>query len=327
MLTSLRPTTDNSAPASSIVAVVRTRDGKSLRMARWRPSSRKQRGTVFLLQGRSESIEKYFETISSLRRRGFFVISFDWRGQGGSERLLADPRKGHVEDFEDYVADLSAVLETAEGFAAPKPWFGLAHSMGAAALLLALEMGEKRLQRAVLASPMIGLAGYGNGLLPRVAAFVFDFFGLGGSYIPGGGATSISTRVFETNILTSDPARYARHAAIVGEAPELALGDPTIGWVTAMYRLYARFADPAFGARLAVPTLFVTAGGDRLVSTDAAIHLADRIRASGNITIKGARHELLSESDLYRDQFFAAFDAFIPGTQAMDDIAEDAEAA
>ena len=52
-----------------------------------------------LFQGRAEFIEKYFETVRELRARGFAVATIDWRGQGGSERALADPRKGHVGDF------------------------------------------------------------------------------------------------------------------------------------------------------------------------------------------------------------------------------------
>jgi lysophospholipase len=31
------------------------------------------------------------------------------------------------------------------------------------------------------------------------------------------------------------------------------------------------------------------------------------------LTIDGARHELLHERDLYREQFLAALDAFVPG--------------
>ena len=32
------------------------------------------------------------------------------------------------------------------------------------------------------------------------------------------------------------------------------------------------------------------------------------------VTIDGARHEILQEADIYREQFWAAFDAFVPGS-------------
>ncbi len=86
-------------------------------------------GTVLIMGGRAEFIERYSETIRELRRRGFHVASFDWRGQGGSDRLLRNPRKGHVRRFSDYRRDMDAVFAQLMP-KLPRPWFVLAHSMG-----------------------------------------------------------------------------------------------------------------------------------------------------------------------------------------------------
>ena len=51
-----------------------------------------------------------------------------------------------------------------------------------------------------------------------------------------------------------------------------------------------------------------------MVSVPAIERLAAELRAGGQIVIPGARHELLMERDRVREQFFAAFDAFIPGS-------------
>ncbi|WP_204328396.1 alpha/beta hydrolase, partial [Stenotrophomonas maltophilia] len=76
---------------------------RELRAAYWWPTGRVgAKGTVCLLQGRAEFIEKYYETIGDLRRRGFAVVAFDWRGQGESARDVADPHKGHVGRFGHY---------------------------------------------------------------------------------------------------------------------------------------------------------------------------------------------------------------------------------
>ena len=64
---------------------MKTPDGVNLRFARWTPPPGRK-GTVVVLQGRTESIEKYFETVRDLRARGFAVATFDWRGQGLSDR-------------------------------------------------------------------------------------------------------------------------------------------------------------------------------------------------------------------------------------------------
>ena len=51
-------------PDGAIVGTVVAADGVRLRFARWRASGRRTLGTVCILPGRGESIEKYFETIA-----------------------------------------------------------------------------------------------------------------------------------------------------------------------------------------------------------------------------------------------------------------------
>ncbi|HEY8581265.1 MAG TPA: alpha/beta hydrolase, partial [Beijerinckiaceae bacterium] len=118
-------TPDNPPPEGGVLAAVRTADGLTLRVARWTPPG-ESRGTVTLHTGRAEYIEKYFETARELLQRGFTVVAFDWRGQGLSSRELANPRKGHIDDFQIYERDIEAVVEqTLEPFC-PRPWFALA---------------------------------------------------------------------------------------------------------------------------------------------------------------------------------------------------------
>ena len=88
----------NPVPEGAVSGTLKTRDGVSLRFARWHPPPGRK-GTVCLFQGRAEFIEKYFETVRDLRARGFAVATLDWRGQGMSERALRNPRKGYVRSF------------------------------------------------------------------------------------------------------------------------------------------------------------------------------------------------------------------------------------
>ena len=106
------------------------RDGLSLRTAVWPARPGGTRGTVVLLQGRAECIEKYKETAGDLLDRGFAVYALDWRGQGGSGRVLGDSRKGHVADYDDYLSDFELFLERRVLPEAPRPILVLAHSMG-----------------------------------------------------------------------------------------------------------------------------------------------------------------------------------------------------
>jgi lysophospholipase len=138
--------------------------------------------------------------------------------------------------------------------------------------------------------------------------------GLGSQYVPGGGGTAINTLPFPGNNLTSDPVRYARTVAILEAEPSLGIGSPTVTWLDAAFKAMNEFADPNYASRLRQPLLLVAAGQDRVVSTPAIGAFAVRLRAGSHLVIPGARHELLMEQDRYREQFWAAFDAFVPGS-------------
>jgi lysophospholipase len=315
-------TADNPIPGQARPGTVATPDRLKLRFATWRPTVRKLAGAVLLIQGRSEFIEKYFEVVASFRRRGFHVVTFDLRGQGGSDRMLDDSGKGHVDDFQDYVVDIDTMVREVMA-ELPRPHFAVAHSMGAAALLLSLDRGVAQFDRVVLMSPLVGLSTLKLPGVASAAAAALDFIALGTRYVPGGGPTPLSIRPFPDNKLTTDPVRYARIASILSAAPQLGIGDPTVRWTQAMFQAFERFAGRDFGRRIVTPSLMVIAGADPLCSPAAAEALALRLRGCQPVVIPGAKHELLFERDAIRDQVFAAIDAFIPGETRVEDLVEE----
>jgi lysophospholipase len=305
----------NPIPEGAVVTSIRAVDGVKLRAARWAPPVA-SRGTVAVLGGRAEFIEKYFETIQDLLDRGFAVATIDWRGQGGSARQLKNPRKGHIDDFSLYERDLDALVSEVLGPSCPRPWYGLCHSMGGAILLAAARAGRCPFERLVTTSPMIALAGFRRSGAARVAAEALDAVGLGGAFAPGGGSRIVSAAPFAGNPLTSDPERYARTAGVIAADPSVGLGWPTVGWLSAAFRLMREFENPDFPRRTLTPILVIAAGADRVTDTRAAERFASRLRAGRLIVIEAAEHELMVERDIFRDRFWAAFDAFIPGIEA-----------
>jgi lysophospholipase len=141
-------------------------DGTKLRAALWEPTRGPTRGTVCIIPGRGEYIEKYFEVVADLRRRGYAVAIKDLRGQGGSERRLSNPRKGHVVGFTEYDRDLALFMRDVVIPACPAPYIALGHSLGGNILLRAAQDENSPFARMILVSPMIACASgarlYGN---------------------------------------------------------------------------------------------------------------------------------------------------------------------
>jgi len=99
----------NPIPEDAVAGFVTTPDAMKIRYARWKSKAYPVKGTVLLLHGRSEFIEKLFETVTALRNSGFDVLTFDWRGQGGSSRMLEDRARGYVDSFDQYTMDPGAL--------------------------------------------------------------------------------------------------------------------------------------------------------------------------------------------------------------------------
>ena len=311
----------NPVPDEAATAMLQTPDGVMLRYARWAPPPGRK-GTVCVFQGRTEFIEKYFEVVRDLRARGFAVATFDWRGQGLSERLLSDRFRGHIGNFSEYMTDLETFMKEVVLPDCPPPLFALAHSMGASVLIQAAAKGHRWFDRMVLTAPLIRLAQRRMfGMAPGLARLL-RMSGRGGGYVPGGGATVLSTRPFLGNPLTSDPVRYARAAAVLEAEPALGLGAPTIAWADAAFRVMAQIRPTTWPARIRQPMLIVAAGQDHLVSTPAIETFAIHLRAGSHVIIPGALHEIMMEQDVFRNQFWAAFDAFVPGTPLFSKLSE-----
>jgi lysophospholipase len=138
--------------------------------------------------------------------------------------------------------------------------------------------------------------------------------GQGGRYVIGGTEMITNTESFIDNQVTSDPVRYARNAAILEEDPSLGIASPTIAWADTAFRAMHTFRGVDYPLQIRQPILMLAASNDTIVSTSAIEEFAYHLRAGSHLVIAGAKHEILQEQDRYRQQFWAAFDAFVPGT-------------
>ncbi|MEX0860436.1 MAG: alpha/beta hydrolase [Cucumibacter sp.] len=302
----------NPVPPGARAAYFTTSDKVQLRYAIWPRTTGPNRGTVCLVHGRTETIEKYFETISDFRLRGFSVATFDWRGQGGSERFNSTSYFGHVDRFDDYWLDLNSFHSEILLPDCPPPFYLVGHSMGGLASLISVARDRLMFDRVFLSAPMLAFEGLPLGL--SALATVFE-----GLKLAGFGRLPFrrpqdkpsTEEGFAGNPLTSDFKRYMRSVEIFRTRPDLITTSPTISWAATALRTMARINRDDFPPRINVPVLMLAAARDTVVSTSAIEQLGLRLRTGRHAVIAGARHELFMESDNLRGQVFAAFDAFI----------------
>jgi lysophospholipase len=291
------------------------RGGARLRYACWAANA-PARGTVVLMPGHSEFIEKYAtEVVGELLARGYGVMSLDWRGQGLSDRPLSDRAKSHIDDFATYVADYQLFVDRLVSAQTPRPVMALCHSMGAHIVLRAVaENGPGPLSAAVLVAPMTGLKG--EALLRGVLRLVPARAGLDQRYLPGGGPSYVTARPFEGNRLTHDARRFRFTRQWLAADPRLALGGPTLGWARQAARSMSLLRTPGFLERIDLPALVLSAADDPLVEAATHAAVAQRLRHGAFLSIAGSRHEILMETDAIRRRFWEAFDQMAKGVKA-----------
>jgi lysophospholipase len=307
----LHSTPDNPAPDGAVAIAIKTRDGVALRgMTGLVPEAR---GTVVVVGGRGDFIERYFETMRDLMALGYSVAAFDLRGQGGSERPLANRYRNHVRRFSEYDEDLRAFMHQVVLPECPGPYLVIGHSTGGSVVIRAL-LRRNWFARAVVIAPLLGL-NYGKWPLPIVHVLVFlaNWTGFGWLFLPGQRQTPLGRNDFEGNPLSADHGRWGRNAGILEKTPELGTGAPTFAWLRAAMKSTRAMKRMGPKTRLQTPLLVVAAGLDRVVDNEQIRRFARRVPGVSLVTIAESQHEVLNEGDAIRQQFFAAFRTFVDG--------------
>ena len=287
------------APAGGAAHWLRADDGTRLRAAHFPDGDR---GTVLLFSGRTEYCEKYGRAAESFRRRGYAMATIDWRGQGLSDRTGETPLVGHVGRFTDFQQDVRALVAYARALDLPRPWYLVAHSMGGAIGLRAL-YDILPVRAAAFSAPMWGIRIHPAARpIARVVGHWGTKLGAGTRQMPFTSSKSyVDEAPFEGNLLTSDPEMYAYMRRHTAEVPELALGGPSIAWLSsALGELRVLMRRPA--PKLPCVTWL---GSDEGIVRPAAIRDRMITWTAGRLEIlEGARHEIMMELPEIRETFF-----------------------
>lgn len=281
-------------------------DGVRLRVMLAKTKNPDPRGSIIFCPGRTEFIEKYFETIGDFLQRGFNILVLDPRGQGLSDRPLEDPLKCYVRSFQDYADDYAFAAETFSDDL-PKPHIAMGHSMGGCIVLLSVLTGVINPSALICCAPMTGIFDVET----RISEYfirAFNLVGFSKRNIPFQKQTGGLPVPFKGNKLTSDFDRFQKWASYFKTTPELRVAGPTVGWIR--QALWAMNYINRNARQVKVPGLIVAAGGDPIVDPASNSKFAHLAGLDFKV-VPGALHELFLEQDEYRDQLFESIDGFL----------------
>ena len=207
-----------------------TRAGHAVRTFEWPAAADvAPRGSILFQGGRGDIVEKYLETLAHWHESGWNVSAFDWRGQGGSERLTAAPNVGHIEDFAEFIDDI-AEFWSLWAARMPGPRVAMGHSMGGHLVLRAMVERQIAPDGAVLVAPMLGLHAPVGPRLGEALARVVGRLG-NPARAAWKGNERPATRISRQALLTHDASRYADELYWHGSDPALVTGPPSWNWL------------------------------------------------------------------------------------------------
>ena len=271
---------------------------------------------IVISPGRCESYLKYQETIYELFQLGYSIFILDHRGQGFSDRMLTNHHKGYVEHFDDYPKDLHQFITTiVNPESANTAPFLLAHSMGCAITLRMLQLypNPNIIQCAALLSPMIAINT--GGLTHRFSTLIINVL-LKINRICSAqpwyfiGQSNYKAKPYSQNKLTHCKSRYYNFINLYKKNKQIQLGGVTIHWLDQAFKTESQIFTQL--NKIQTPLIVIQAGDDCIVDNlkqnifcEQLNQISSRIISKAPVTIKGAYHELLFETDSVRTETLA----------------------
>jgi len=266
--------------------------------------------------GRCESFLKYKELCYDFSQQGYNIYILDHRGQGLSQRMLANKHKGYVQQFDHYAEDLHTFIHTIvslKGNFPPNenPPYLLAHSMGGAIALRMLELYPGVVKAALLSSPMLAInsghiPSWLAKLLIKSGQIINRFIDKEPWYFLG--QKDYQAPLYSDNNLTKSAVRYQHFIDVYKSQPEIQLGGVTIHWLNEAINVKSAIFKQIEAVR--TPIRILQAGSDTIVDNNAQTEFCKKLHALNSqycpdkkpIIIADAQHELFFEQDKYRNK-------------------------
>lgn len=250
------------------------------------------KGTIIICHGFTESVEKFKEMIYYFFNAGYSVFAIEHRGHGRSWRATSNWSVTHIDDFEEYVSDLKALMEKeVKPVSDGKPVYLYAHSMGGAIATLYAEEYPNDISKVILSSPMLSI-NFGNypAWMGVAMAKTAAFFGKAKEKMfvhqefnpdekfEDSSATSLVRfqRYFKERIAHQEFQNYAGSYA----------------WLIQSVAGLKKIFKTENLKKLSMPILLFQAENDTVVTPEGQLMLANEVESVSLVYVKESKHEI-----------------------------------
>lgn len=272
------------------------------------------RATVVMIPGYTATMDMYGEQVGHIANRGYHVVGFDLRGQGGSERPRpSQPEKLLIEDFRIYSNDVALFLE------------GLDIPNDRPVILMAMSFGGHVAFRVASEHPDLvdALLLLAPALQPKAGDMSFsevtrllkigDALGKDKKYLPG---HTNWEPVNESDLLhlgeepcASSTKRMPMRDAVFTVRPEQRVGGVTFNWGREFYGSSVYVLQSGYPESIKKPVAMIHSERDNFVETEINKAVCDtRMSNCVSVPIAGTGHCLLQETDHILDQIYRSLD-------------------
>ncbi len=266
---------------------------------------------MFVLPGRVSRIDRHEFLAQQFAQFGFRVWVLDFRGQGRSQRLVENLQMVHVDDFNEYIHDVEALMNWDRFTGQRKFLYG--HSMGGQVALQIMRKHPNTFEAAVLEAPMVRIntAPFPYFFSESIAYFMANWLRQGKQYCLGKGDYDPVKQSFQHNRNCHDKSLFNKHFFIPESDKELVPDGPSWGWLHAAFSVTHNLLNNLAKLRAIRTKVFIaTAGDDKVLDTSFDATVASALGGAHYVYPK-ACHCLLHDSLSTRAAYLADVSDFL----------------
>ena len=270
-----------------------------------------EKGTIVILHGFSEFVNKYNEVAYYFLKQNYDVYLIEHFGHGFSERNIEeDLSKVDVEDFSVYTTDLNQLMEEVViPLQGKDNLFMFAHSMGGGIGTRYLELYPEVFKAAILSSPMNEInLGWPPEWLAKFISGSAIIFNSGTNYAMGQSSFN-SEEEFTPYAASSSQARYSYYFNKRVENEYYQTYGATYNWINSAIKATRDMVRDA--EKIQIPVLLFQAENDYLVKANGQLEIASLAKDVNVVFVPGSNHEIFNSSNDIVKPYFATIFAFL----------------